>query len=117
MINHRLTSQYYTECLHCGKKAKSGQLATDLNLIVPVKGNADVADAFYELQKAGTVEGVECDSECVHNTQNLFVNTQHYLHALTLCCIMYSVSIMVGIILGFFTVQISSDMPLIQLIY
>lgn len=60
---NRCTSQYYTECLHCGHKAKSGSLATDLDLIVPVKGHNDLADAFYEMQKSDNVDGVDCDSE------------------------------------------------------
>ena len=59
----RLTSQYYTECLHCGHKDRSGSRANDLDLIAPVQDNADLAESFYELQKSETVEGVDCDSQ------------------------------------------------------
>ena len=61
----RSTSQYYTACLHCGEKAKSGVMATDLDLIVPVQNNSDLADAFYEMQKSDTVSGVTCESAYV----------------------------------------------------
>ena len=64
-IPSRITSQYYTQCLHCGKKSKSGSLAEDLDVHVEVERKADLAESFFELQKATTVEGVECDSEYV----------------------------------------------------